>query len=85
MQSKKMSIFESFVNVGIGYIVAVLANIIVLPIFGYKVTFYDSALIGLAFTLISLIRAYIIRRIFNYKEINDEYSRNRYKQVNTLP
>ena len=80
-----MSIFESVVNVGIGYIVAVLANIIVLPIFGYKVTFYDSALIGLAFTFISLIRAYIIRRIFNYKEINNGYSRNRYKQVNTLP
>ena len=65
-QSKKMSMIESFVNVFVGYLVSVLANLIVLPAFGYNVTFLDSALIGLAFTLISLIRTYIIRRIFNY-------------------
>tara|TARA_B100000575_G_scaffold163517_1_gene130666 strand:+ start:181 stop:408 length:228 start_codon:yes stop_codon:yes gene_type:complete len=66
-QSKKMSLVESFVNVLIGYIVAVIANLAVLPLFGYNVTFTDGSLIGLAFTIISLIRTYIIRRIFNYR------------------
>ena len=66
-QSKKMSLVESFVNVLIGYIVAVIANLSVLPLFGYNVTFIDGSLIGLAFTIISLIRTYIIRRIFNYR------------------
>ena len=65
-QSKKMSMLESFVNVLIGYIVAVLTNLLVLPLFGYYVTLTDSLYIGLAFTVVSLIRTYIIRRIFNY-------------------
>ena len=84
MQSKKMSLFEALINVLVGYLVAVIANLTILPAFGYKVTFFDGFAIGLVFTLISLVRAYLIRRIFNYKEINNGYSRNRYKQINTL-
>jgi len=42
------------------------ANLTVLPAFGYNVTLFDGAAIGLAFTFISLIRSYVIRRVFNY-------------------
>jgi len=41
-------------------------NLTVLPAFGYNVTLFDGAAIGLAFTFISLIRSYVIRRVFNY-------------------
>jgi len=61
-----MSMLESSVNVLVGYLVAVIANLTVLPVFGYNVSLFDGALIGLAFTIISLIRTYTIRRIFNY-------------------
>jgi hypothetical protein len=50
----------------VGYIVAVVANLTVLPAFGYQVTIFDGAAIGVIFTLISLIRSYVLRRIFNY-------------------
>lgn len=60
-----MSATEAITNVAIGYLVSVIANIIVLPMFGYDVTIADSFAIGLAFTIISLARSYILRRIFN--------------------
>ena len=65
MQSKRNSAFEAVTNVAIGYLVSVLANVLILPLFGYNVTIGDSFAIGLAFTVVSLVRSYVLRRIFN--------------------
>lgn len=65
MQSKRNSAFEAATNVTIGYFVSVLANVLILPLFGYNVTIGDSFAIGLAFTVVSLVRSYVLRRIFN--------------------
>jgi hypothetical protein len=65
-QSRRRSAVEAIMNVIIVYMVAVFANLTVLPAFGYNVTLSDGAVIGLAFTIISLIRSYVIRRVFNY-------------------
>ena len=68
MQSKRNSAFEAATNVAIGYLVSVLANVLILPQFGYNVTIGDSFAIGLAFTLVSLVRSYLLRRAFNCLE-----------------
>ena len=65
MQSKKRSFIEAVTNVLIGYLVAVISNLIVLPLFGYQVSLFDGFAIGIVFTVISLIRSYVIRRLFN--------------------
>tara|TARA_R110002096_G_scaffold203140_3_gene388094 strand:+ start:721 stop:933 length:213 start_codon:yes stop_codon:yes gene_type:complete len=65
MQSKRNSAFEATTNVAIGYLVSVLANVLILPLFGYNVTIGDSFAIGLAFTAVSLARSYVLRRFFN--------------------
>ena len=65
MQSKKGSLIESLVNIAIGITIGFLSNIIVLPAFGYDVSIADGVAISLVFTAISLVRSYIIRRIFN--------------------
>ncbi len=65
MQSKRNSAFEAISNVAIGYLVSVLANVLILPLFGYNVTIGDSFAIGLAFTAVSLARSYVLRRVFN--------------------
>ena len=65
MQTRGMSAVEATVNVAIGYFVSVVANIMVLPLFGYNVTVFDSFAIGAAFTVISLVRSYSVRRFFN--------------------
>ena len=65
MQSKKLSALEALTNVVVGFGVSVTANIFVLPAFGYAVSIGDSFAIGLIFTLISFVRGYLLRRIFN--------------------
>ena len=65
MQLKKHSFIESITNVIVGYGVALLSQIIIFPIFGIKVTIRDNVLIGLFFTVVSIIRSYALRRIFN--------------------
>ena len=65
MQSKKMSLLESITNVCIGYLVALISQIIVFPFFGINVPIRDNLLIGFWFTVISIVRSYTLRRIYN--------------------
>ncbi len=64
-QSRISSAIEAAVNIAIGYSISLVANIIILPLFGIHIPASDAALIALVFTVISLARSYIIRRWFN--------------------
>jgi hypothetical protein len=64
-QSRKMSLVEALLNVAIGYLVAVLAQIFIFPLFGIYVPLGDNLLIGLCFTVVSIVRSYLLRRFFN--------------------
>jgi len=66
MQSRLMSAVEASANVAIGYLVSVAANLLILPLFGYDVSVADSFAIGVAFTAVSLVRSYALRRAFNW-------------------
>ena len=70
MQTKKMSLIETVLSVLIGYIVALLSQIVVFPLFDIEVSLIDNLLIGLLFTVISIIRGYYIRRLFNWIYFN---------------
>ena len=63
-QSRKMSFAESLVNVAIGYSVAVATQMVVFPWFGMDVELSDNLMIGGCFTVVSIVRSYVIRRIF---------------------
>lgn len=65
MQTKRQSFIESWVNILVGYGVAVLAQVIIFPLFGMEVNLKGNLLIGLIFTVISLARSYTLRRLFN--------------------
>ena len=65
MQSRKNSLIESATNILIGYWCAVLAQLIVFPMIGIDIPLDKNLMIGLIFTLISLVRSYVIRRAFN--------------------
>jgi len=66
MQSRLQSFVESCVNVAVGYLVALLAQLIVFPLFGLQVSLAQNLGIGVAFTFVSLIRSYFVRRAFNW-------------------
>ena len=65
MQTRIGSLFESAVNIVIGYFVALLSQLLVFPMFGIDVPFSANLWIGAWFTVISLVRSYVIRRWFN--------------------
>jgi membrane protein CcdC involved in cytochrome C biogenesis len=65
MQSKTHSLVESVTNIIVGYFVALGAQLVVFPMFGLSVPVRDNILIGLVFTVVSLVRSYVLRRIFN--------------------
>lgn len=56
---------ESITNVLVGYGVALSSQLVIFPMFGMSVSLIDNIQIGIWFTIISLIRSYILRRIFN--------------------
>lgn len=65
MQTRLMSLIESVTNVLVGYLVALATQWLVFPLFGVNLSLGDNLLIGLAFTVVSIIRSYALRRVFN--------------------
>ena len=68
MQTKKQSLIETLTSVFVGWLIGVILNMLVLPLFDYDVSLTDGVLISIIFTAVSVIRSYIIRRWFNSKE-----------------
>jgi hypothetical protein len=66
MQSKRQSMIEAVINVLSGYFPAVLLQIIVFPWFDIKINLAQNFLMGLLFTIPSILRSYYIRRLFNW-------------------
>lgn len=59
-----MSLVESLTNVVVGYGIAVAAQAVVFPWFGLRITLSDGMAIGAIMTLVSIIRSYTLRRLF---------------------
>ena len=59
-----MSLIEAIANVAVGFAVAVLTQIIVFPLFGLQVSLGENLAIGGLFTLASIARSYVLRRVF---------------------
>lgn len=64
-QTRLGSWVEVTTNVVIGYVVALLTQALVFPMFGIHVPLSDHLMIGLFFLVVSIIRSYIVRRVFD--------------------
>lgn len=64
-QTRLGSFIESVMNILIGYGVALASQIILFPFFDIHISLETNMWIGAWFTLISLVRSYVIRRWFN--------------------
>lgn len=66
MQTKLGSFYEVMINVGIGFILSYFLNLIVLPVFGHGTpSLLNNLGMTIVFTVVSVIRGYVIRRWFN--------------------
>ena len=63
-QSCAMTLVEAVANVVLGYGVAVVAQILIFPIFGLHTTLAQNLKLGPVFTTVSLGRSYALRRLF---------------------
>lgn len=65
-QTKFGSMMEAVINMLIGFVINWSCNMLVLPMFGFASLTGGTAFeIGLVFTVVSLVRQYVLRRVFN--------------------
>lgn len=64
-QTRLESLLEVFINVSIGWVVALITQLIVFPLYGIQVTIGEQLGISVIFTSVSIVRGYIVRRWFN--------------------
>lgn len=65
MQTKRHSIIESITNTTVGFIISLLVQMVVYPVMGIKVTISENLIITVVFTIVSILRGYALRRLFN--------------------
>ena len=70
-QSRLMSLIEAITNVIVGYGVAVVTQILIFPIFGLHATLAQNLQMGLLFTGVSIIRSFLLRRLFEAILVRD--------------
>jgi hypothetical protein len=63
-QSRSASMIEAGANVLVGYLVALAAQQLVFPLFGIHTSLAQDSAIAAVFTLFSLARSYLLRRLF---------------------
>ena len=65
MQANYHSFIESVTNAVVGYGTSLAAQLLIFPCYNIHVNIQTSVCIGIWFTIISIIRSYIMRRVFN--------------------
>lgn len=64
-QTRLGSLVEVALNVVIGFSISWVANLWILPLYGFHISGTQAFTMGLIFTVISVVRGYLLRRFFN--------------------
>lgn len=67
MQTKRQSIIESITNTAVGYGISLLSLFVIFPLMGIASSPQKNIAISAYFTIISILRGYVLRRFFNRK------------------
>ena len=77
-QTRKQSAIETAVNIGIGYFISMALNLLFLPHYASEIADQNVVIaifIGGVFTIVSVIRSFSLRRLFNrYHEVKNNES-----------
>lgn len=63
-QSRAMSLIEAATNVVVGYGLAIATQIVVFSWFGLTIPLTSNMVLGAIFTVVSLARSFVLRRLF---------------------
>ena len=64
-QTKRQSIIEVIVNTAVGFVISIGISVVLFPLMGIPVTLNENISITLIFTVVGIIRSFVMRRIFN--------------------
>lgn len=80
-QTQTSSVIEQFFNVGSGLLISMLTwAFIIKPLWEFDTSFSDNVQITLIFTIISLIRGYTWRRLFNHQKLSSLTIKREYNE-----
>lgn len=83
-QKKLHSGIEAVINTLVGYIVAVTSQEVIFPMYGVHIPLWASMTMALWFTVVSIIRSYSLRRLFNTWQVKGiPFARN-FKSIQTI-
>ena len=68
-QSHKVSLLETALSTVVGFLVAVAAQMALFPLVGIHVSEGTNFTLGVAFTVVSIVRGYCVRRLFNHLHV----------------
>lgn len=68
MQTKKQSFIEASINTFIGFVISYASTFIIFPLMGFNSSASKNIIITLFFTVVSIFRGYVVRRLFNRNE-----------------
>lgn len=66
MQSKRHSLVEAVASTAIGFLTSVVVTAIVMPAYNMPINLWVNFQITAIFTVVSMVRSYYVRRLFNY-------------------
>jgi len=67
MQTKKQSLTEAITNTAVGFGISYVSTFLIFPVLGIVTSPGTNLIIVIYFTIISILRGYVIRRFFNKK------------------
>ena len=65
-QSRRASLVEAATNIAVGFGVALATQYAAFPLFDIHIGARDHISITIIFTVVSLVRGYFLRRLFNW-------------------
>jgi len=65
-QSRTLSAVEAVTNVAVGWLVALSTQLAVFPLLGLHVSLGQNLTLSSVFTAVSLVRSYLLRRLFEH-------------------
>lgn len=69
MQSRIESLLEALTNVAVGFLVALVSQMLIFPLYGIHVPASTNIQITVWFTFISILRSYLLRRLYNRRKV----------------
>lgn len=66
-QTRAQSFIEATANIVIGCVINFIATIYLFPVFGWEISVVQNIELTVCFTVISLIRSYLLRGFYNWK------------------